>query len=62
MGTTFRPGDPVRQTGSDLELVVEGYDDTGRVICSFRKGIARETAAVVEPELERIPLPPLPSA
>ena len=62
MGATFRPGDPVRQIGSDREMVVEGFDDTGRVICSFWKGIAREKATFSETELEKMPLSPLSSA
>jgi uncharacterized protein YodC (DUF2158 family) len=56
--TYFRPGDPVQQGGRSEELLVEGYDDFGRVICSFWEGAKRARAAFREAELKKVPLPP----
>jgi len=51
---TFRPGVVVRQAGGSVELMVEGYDHLGRVICSFWDGIRRAKAAFQEAELSII--------
>jgi uncharacterized protein YodC (DUF2158 family) len=61
MSDIFQPGDPVRkrQTNGEpaIEMIVEGYDPFGRVICSFWKGTSRDTDTFWEMELEKIPLP-----
>ena len=61
MDARFQPGDVVRPKGTDLEMIVEGYD-AGRVRCSFWKGIARLTTLYDETDLEKIPPPDLPPA
>jgi uncharacterized protein YodC (DUF2158 family) len=57
MSAAFQPGDPVRQHGASEEMIVEGYDDDGRVICSYWQGITRAKAAFLETDLEPIPPP-----
>jgi uncharacterized protein YodC (DUF2158 family) len=61
MDVRFQRGDLVRQSEIGLEMRVEGYNEAGRVICSFVKGIARIRTSFPETELEKVP-PPLPSA
>ena len=57
MSATFKPGDPVRERETEREMVVEGYDADGRVVCSFWQGVARIFAPYLEAELVKIPLP-----
>ena len=62
MSNIFQPGDPVRQRqtviGQEaIEMIVEGHDHLGRVICSFWRGTSRETDTFWEIELEKTPLP-----
>jgi hypothetical protein len=53
----FRPGEPVQQAGRSEELIVEGYDPLGRVICSYWAGISRAKAAFQEAELRKVAPP-----
>ena len=56
MPTLFQAGDRVRLKGSDeSELIVEGYDDSGKVICSFWRGIQRDEGVFAEEALEKTP-------
>jgi uncharacterized protein YodC (DUF2158 family) len=57
MGATFRPGDVARHVGRDVELVVEGYDQMGRVICWYWLGAMLTKAAFREAELEKVVTP-----
>ena len=57
MGAAFQRGDAVRQPGTSREMVVEGYDDDGRVLCALWKGIAKVTFTFLEKDLEKIPFP-----
>ena len=57
MGATFRPGDVARPAGRDVELIVEGYDETGRVICWYWRGTTVTKAAFREAELEKVVTP-----
>jgi uncharacterized protein YodC (DUF2158 family) len=56
MPRSFQPGVAVREKGGDnSEMVVEGYDADGRVLCSLWAGIHRETRPFAEEALEVIP-------
>jgi uncharacterized protein YodC (DUF2158 family) len=57
MSVKFQPGDLVRHREMSLEMQVEGYDEAGKVACSFVKGIARITTRFPEAELEKVPSP-----
>ena len=60
MNHLFQPGDLVRVRGADgPEMLVEGYDQAGKVECSFWEGVSRKSAAFPEGILEKIP-PPVP--
>ncbi len=62
MNHLFQPGDLVRvQGGSDgPEMLVEGYDQAGKVLCSYWEGVSRKLAAFPEDVLEKIPPPAQP--
>lgn len=56
MAGLFKPGEPVRHSGGiGQDMLVEGYDEAGRVICSFWEGITRKQQAFSEDDLEKIP-------
>jgi uncharacterized protein YodC (DUF2158 family) len=56
MNHLFRPGELVRVQGTaGPEMLVEGYDQAGKVLCSFWEGVSRKLAAFPEEILERIP-------
>jgi uncharacterized protein YodC (DUF2158 family) len=58
----FKIGDAVRVRGGDgTEMVVDGFDATGNVICSFWQGVRRVQAAFRAATLEKSAPPPLPS-
>jgi uncharacterized protein YodC (DUF2158 family) len=65
MAGVFQPGQLVRVRGTGgPEMLVEGYDETGRVLCSFWEGVSRKSAPFCEGDLERLalPSPPPPAA
>jgi uncharacterized protein YodC (DUF2158 family) len=56
MPRSFQPGDAVRVKGGDgSEMFVEGYDASGRVLCSLWASIHRETRPFAKEALEVIP-------
>jgi uncharacterized protein YodC (DUF2158 family) len=56
MRQLFQPGDPIRVKGTDgPEMMVEGYDAGGQVVCSFWEGVSRKQVSFPEASLERIP-------
>jgi hypothetical protein len=57
MGATFRPGAVARQAGRDVELIVDGYDEMGRVICWYWQGATLTKATFREAELEKVAPP-----
>lgn len=62
MNQLFRPGELVRVRGTNgPEMLVEGYDQAGKVLCSFWEGVSRKLAAFPEDGLEKIPPAPPPS-
>lgn len=61
MSAKFQPGDLVRHREMSLEMQVEGYEESGKVACSFVKEIARIRICFHETELEKVSSPkPLP--
>jgi uncharacterized protein YodC (DUF2158 family) len=63
MAAMFQSGDPVREKGgSGPDMLVEGYDGSGKVICSFWEGVSRGQKNLSEALLEKVPpissLPP----
>jgi uncharacterized protein YodC (DUF2158 family) len=57
MGATFRPGDVARHAERGVELVVDRYDQMGRVICWYWQGATLTKAAFREAELEKVVVP-----
>lgn len=56
MNHLFQPGDLVHVRGANgPEMLVEGYDQAGRVLCSYWEGVSRKTSAFPEGILEKIP-------
>ena len=52
---SFRRGESVEVEGRPgVELMVEGYDESGRVLCSFWEGVHRSQAPFAEERLHRV--------
>jgi uncharacterized protein YodC (DUF2158 family) len=53
----FQVGDMVRVKPDGPDMMVEGFDEAGRVLCSFWEGVTRKLDYFAEADLEQIPPP-----
>jgi uncharacterized protein YodC (DUF2158 family) len=51
----FQVGDVVRLKPDGLDMMVEGFDEAGRVLCSFWEGVSRKLDYLSQADLEQAP-------